>query len=135
MAGEDLDDYYAVGNEATRLTRSMRGRLEFLRTQDLIRRFLPRPPSQIVDVGGGTGVHASWLAKDGYQVHVVDPVARHVESAKVLDGVTGEIGDARVLSQATDSIDAVLILGPLYHLAEVSGRKLALNECHCDPPP
>lgn len=82
-----------------------------------------------MDVGGDTGIHAHWLAQDGYQVHVVDPVPKHVESANALDGVTAEVGDARHLSAATNSIDAVLLLGPLYHLAEAKDRQLALIEC------
>jgi hypothetical protein len=32
-------------------------------------------------VGGGPGVPARWLAADGYRVHLVDPVERHVAQA------------------------------------------------------
>ncbi|MFD4119150.1 methyltransferase domain-containing protein [Streptomyces niveus] len=28
----------------------------------------------MLDVGGGTGIHAEWLVKDGYDVALVDPV-------------------------------------------------------------
>lgn len=61
-------------SESTRLTRSPHGRLEYLRTQELLRRTLMPPPARILDVGDGTGVHAQWLAADGYEVHPVDPV-------------------------------------------------------------
>jgi len=130
MTNDELDHHYASGHEATRLIRSMHGRLEFLRTQELVRRFLPSPPARVLDVGGATGIHAQWLANDEYQVHVVDVVAHHVESAASLPGVTAEVGDARKLTSPTDSIDAVLILGPLYHLTEARDRELALRECH-----
>jgi hypothetical protein len=71
----ELEDHYGVDLiEDTRLTRSPHGRLEYLRTQELIRRWLPRPGASVLDVGGGTGVHAAWLASDGHTAHVVDPV-------------------------------------------------------------
>jgi protein-L-isoaspartate O-methyltransferase len=92
----DLEDHYGLDLvEDSRLTRSPHGRLEYLRTQELIRRWLPRPAVSVLDVGGGTGVHAAWLAADGHTVHVVDPVPSHVEAAASLHGVTAEIGDAR----------------------------------------
>ncbi len=108
----------------------MHGRLEFLRTQELIRRFLPPPPASVLDIGGATGIHAQWLANDGYPVHVVDIVDRHIESAATLQGVTAEVGDARALAANADSVNAILLLGPLYHLTEAHDRKRALRECH-----
>lgn len=128
MGAFELDDHYADGAEAGRLTRSMHGRLEFLRTQELVRRFIPPPPAVVLDVGGATGVHAGWLAADGYRVHVVDPVAIHVDTAAALSGVTAEVGDARDLKVPSSSMDAVLLLGPLYHLAQAHDRALALRE-------
>jgi hypothetical protein len=41
--------YYARGREKARLETSCR--LEFLRTQELLARFLPRPPASVLDVG------------------------------------------------------------------------------------
>ena len=128
MTQDKLAKHYAGGQELTRLTRSAHGRLEFLRTQELLRRFLPTPPARVLDVGGATGVHAAWLARDGYEVHVVDPVDHHVESAATLAGVTAEVGDARHLSAAAASVDAVLLFGPLYHLATARDRRTALLE-------
>ena len=129
MSEDDLSAHYAPGTEGSRLTRSAHGRLEYLRTQELVRRFLPSPPARVLDVGGGTGVHARWLVEDGYHVHLVDPVVHHVQAASELDGVSAERGDARDLSAPAGTIDAVLLLGPLYHLAEEHDRQLALREC------
>jgi SAM-dependent methyltransferase len=119
--------YYDEGGEDTRI-RDGRGRLEFLRTQDVLRRVLPPAPATVLDVGGASGVHAEWLAADGYAVHVVDPVPRHVAASAGLPGVTAALGDARALAEADGSYDAVLLLGPLYHLTERAQRVAALRE-------
>ena len=63
--------------EDERLTSTPHGRIGFLRTQQLLRSRLPTAPARIADVGGGTGVHARWLAADGHEVWVVDPVPEH----------------------------------------------------------
>ncbi|QIS19140.1 class I SAM-dependent methyltransferase [Nocardia terpenica] len=128
MASE-LVRHYSIDTEGTRLSRTPHGRLEFLRTQELIRRYLTAP-ARVLDVGGGTGVHAEWLAADGHPVHVVDLVPGHIEAAAMLPGVTAQVGDARRLPVADRGIDAVLLLGPLYHLTESSDRATALAEAH-----
>jgi 2-polyprenyl-3-methyl-5-hydroxy-6-metoxy-1,4-benzoquinol methylase len=78
---DDLCAHYTPGAEASRLTRSAHGRLEYLRTQELVRRYLPPPPARVLDVGGGPGAHARWIAEDGHHVHLVDPIAHHVQAA------------------------------------------------------
>ncbi len=114
--------------EASRLTRSPHGRLELLRTQELLRRELPSGSLQVLDVGGGTGVHAAWLAADGHPVHLVDVIPSHVRAAAALPGVTAEEGDARRLTAQDASVDVVLLLGPLYHLVDAEDRRRALAE-------
>ena len=102
--------------------------LELVRVQEVLRHHLPAAPLQVLDVGGGTGVHARWLAADGHSVHVVDPVPRHVEQAAAIEGVTAELGDARALSAPDESADVVLLFGPLYHLPDAADRRRALTE-------
>ncbi|MEU6348408.1 class I SAM-dependent methyltransferase [Streptomyces sp. NPDC047072] len=125
---EEILAYYARGEEDARLREggAPAGRLEFWRTQDVLRRLLPEAPARILDVGGGSGVHAEWLAADGYEVALVDPVPLHVEQASRLPGVTARLGDARSLDAADASYDVVLMLGPLYHLPEQTDRVRAL---------
>jgi SAM-dependent methyltransferase len=127
---EEILAYYARGNEDARLREggARAGRLEFWRTQDVLRRLLPAPPARVLDVGGGSGVHAEWLARDGYPVELVDPVPLHVDQASRLPGVTARLGDARELSAPDASFDVVLLLGPLYHLPERADRVRALAE-------
>ncbi|MCC9305974.1 methyltransferase domain-containing protein [Kitasatospora sp. RB6PN24] len=119
--------YYAQGQEDGRL-RAGAGRLELLRTQDVLRRLLPPAPARLLDVGGGSGIHAEWLTAAGYQVELVDPVPLHVEQAGRLAGVRARLGDARALDAADDSFDVVLLLGPLYHLTDPADRARALAE-------
>lgn len=124
----DLETHYAAGPaEDSRLARTPHGRLEYLRTRELLRRFLPAQ-ARVLDVGGGTGVHAAWLASDGHPVHLVDVVPAHVAQAATLPGVTAEAGDARHLAAADASYDVVLLFGPLYHLVEAAERAQALAE-------
>jgi ubiquinone/menaquinone biosynthesis C-methylase UbiE len=121
--------YYRDGlREGDRLRLRAHGVLERVRTQELLARLLPAPPAAVLDVGGGTGVHAEWLAQRGYTVQLIDPVAEHVAVAARLPGVTAAVGDARSLPQADASQDAVLLLGPLYHLPERDDRLQALRE-------
>ncbi|ADB30289.1 Methyltransferase type 11 [Kribbella flavida DSM 17836] len=114
--------------EHDRLARSGHGQLEFLRTQELIRRYLPPAPARVLDVGGATGVHARWLAADGYEVELVDPLEEHVAVAAAAGGFTASLGDARELAQADNSVGATLLLGPLYHLVDRADRLQALRE-------
>ncbi|GIE35773.1 methyltransferase [Actinoplanes italicus] len=122
-----ISEYYARGGEVNRLNVG-RGRLEFLRTQDVLRRLLPPAPVRVLDVGGGAGVHARWLTADGYQVRLVDPVPSHVEHAGEIVGVDAVLGDARRLDEPDDFCQATLLLGPLYHLTQRRERVTALRE-------
>jgi len=130
MPDSEIIDHYETIREEYRITAGL-GRLELLRTQEVLRRHLPTPPAAIIDIGGGPGAHAEWLADAGYQVHLVDLTPRHVKqvrSALTSKGVTAEVGDARVLALPSNSFDAALLLGPLYHLTERQDRLQALRE-------
>lgn len=124
--------YYARGEEVERLAGgSPAGPLELARTRELIGRHLPHGPLDILDVGGGPGVHARWLADMGHRVHLVDPMPLHVEqAAAAAPGITAELGDARSLTNQDESVDVVLMLGPLYHLTSREDRLRALAEAH-----
>src|SRR6476619_5016497 len=112
---EDVRRYYDVGEEQDRLDRN---RLEMVRTQELLERFLPPPPAGVLDVGGGPGRYSSWLAGLGYDVTLVDPMPLHVEQASALGGFDARLGDARSLDDPDGSADVVLLMGPLYHLVD-----------------
>ncbi|GAB3645108.1 class I SAM-dependent methyltransferase [Glycomyces tarimensis] len=124
----EIEAYYDRGGERERLRANARGRLEFTRMQQLLRRLLPGPNLDVLDVGGATGVHSEWLAADGHKVTLVDPVASQVAVAARLPGVAAKVGDARELPCESDSFDAVLLMGPLYHLTDREHRVTALRE-------
>jgi ubiquinone/menaquinone biosynthesis C-methylase UbiE len=128
----DIGGYYGLGHERDRL-REPGGRLEFVRTQELLSRFLPAPPAIVLDVGGGSGAHAVPLAAAGFEVELLDPVELHVEQALLSAReqrvrLRARVGDARRLPQLDASVDAVLLLGPLYHLTDRDARLTALRE-------
>jgi len=128
--------YYDQADEASRLSGGW-FQLEQARTRELILRHLPTAPATIIDAGGGAGVYACWLAALGYQVHLLDPVPKHVEQARTASAqqsqhplASAEVGDARHLPYADNSADAFLLLGPLYHLVEKEDRLACLREAH-----
>jgi len=130
--GAALRSYYERGRERERLS-DARGTLEFTRTTEIVLRRLPAAPSVVADIGGGPGRYALWLASLGYQVEHRDLMALHVEQLVAdMAGATGirtAVGDARDLDLPDASVDAVLLLGPLYHLADRGDRVRALREC------
>jgi ubiquinone/menaquinone biosynthesis C-methylase UbiE len=130
----DMVCHYEGGAELDRLTLGT-GPLELARTQELLVRHLPVPPATILDVGGGTGTYACLLASRGYQVHLIDPIPLHVREAQTASQrqpahpiASIALGDARHLSWPDETADAVLLLGPLYHLTEREDRRKVLQE-------
>jgi ubiquinone/menaquinone biosynthesis C-methylase UbiE len=129
----DVAAHYELGHEADRL--DTWGRLERERTMALLERHLPPAPARVLDVGGGPGAYAVRLARAGYKVHLVDPVELHVAQAREASAAQpdaplagAEIADARGLDAPDASVDAVLLLGPLYHLPDAGDRRRALSE-------
>lgn len=129
----DIEAFYAQGGEQARLDQGYFP-LECARTREIVLRHLPPPPAVVLDVGGAAGAYALWLAARGYEVHLVDPVPLHVEQATRASGesdhplASASVGDARALASLDASADAVLLLGPLYHLIEREDRLRALRE-------
>lgn len=129
----DIKAHYESGVEKNRLIKDTE-RLEFHRTKQIISRYLPKKPATILDIGGGPGVYASWLAEVGHIVHLIDPIPLHVTQARERMEQTGiplasiSLGDARALEFPNEYADVVLMLGPLYHITEKEQRLTALAE-------
>ena len=128
-----LADYNA-GIERNRLRNGF-GLLEFARTKELLLEFLPKSPAVIYDIGGGYGEYAWWLASLGYTVHLLDIAETNIrlsaELAAEYPGVSlcaAEVCDARSVDRPDASADAVLLMGPLYHIPEKAERIAAIRE-------
>jgi S-adenosylmethionine-dependent methyltransferase len=137
MTQDSVRDYYAAfgENEWQRLTWP-EGAIEFAVTTHALQKHLPRS-GRILDIGGGPGRYSIWLAQRGYRVVLADL------SPNLLDIARARIAEAGVQSQVEEvitanvcdlsrfgdeSFDAVLCLGPFYHLVEPSDREKAANE-------
>ncbi len=131
--GPAMQAYYGRDLERDRLATGV-GRVELIRTIEVVGRTLPEPPATVADIGGGPGRYTDWLVAAGYSVIHRDVVAHHVEQVLDRHGrgvdavVDAAVGDAMALDLDDGSVDAVLLLGPLYHLATRADRLTALGE-------
>ena len=112
-----------------------RHQIEFDMTWRYLDRYLPATGS-ILEIGAATGKYTVGLAQRGYRVTAVDI------SSKLLDMCRANLAKASVEqfveiieadARHLDAIhkhdyDAVLLMGPLYHLFTESARKEALQE-------
>ncbi len=129
----DVRDFYQreLEHEDARLTRHQ---LEFEITWRYLMRHLP-PGGKILEVGAATGRYTLELARAGHPVTAVDLTPalldfnrQRIEAAG-LGGVRFIAADARDLSAVTEQdYDAVLLMGPLYHLVVEGDRQLALQQ-------
>jgi ubiquinone/menaquinone biosynthesis C-methylase UbiE len=129
-------EQYAGYDEDRRLEGAF-GSLEKILTQELVNRFLPAGPINLMDVGGATGAYSFWLAGLGHRVHLVDIVPHHIQAAARKMRQPGvpavaslSVGDARHLNFPDSFADVILCHGPLYHLVARSDRLQALSEAH-----
>ncbi len=137
-----IDDVSDIRSFYDRNVENEHGRLERHPIErDVTWRFLDRylPSSgKILDIGAATGVYTIPLAKKGFSVTAVDFSPNLIETCRdrirelgLKNKVTCLVSDARNLSQVTDTdFDAVLLMGPLYHLVEEEDRKTALKEVY-----
>jgi SAM-dependent methyltransferase len=81
---------------------TLRGRVRTYVISCHLRDHLPRPPAALVDVGGGAGNQSIPLARDGYQVTIVDPSAAMLARAQArLAAEPGEVARRVRLVQAS----------------------------------
>ncbi|HSF85035.1 MAG TPA: class I SAM-dependent methyltransferase [Acidimicrobiia bacterium] len=129
---DEIRRHYAEDFDEDARIRNGLSELELVRTQGILRRHLGSGPLRIADVGGATGVHSEWLLEDGHEVVLIEPVPEQVDRAKERLGsqerFTATVGNALALPLESDSCDAVLLMGPLYHLVERSDRVAAFGE-------
>jgi SAM-dependent methyltransferase len=125
--------HYEQFDEDGRLWEPGLGDLTRLRTWDIFDRHLP-PAGRVADIGGGPGTHAAYLARQGHDVVMFDPVPRHVDAAAARSAAqpaapfTAKLAEARQIPLDDSTVDTVVLMGPLYHLGERDERLAALRE-------
>lgn len=132
LISRNIEAFYNKASEETRLDKGM-GVFEFERIKSLIEKYIPSPSSTIIDVGGGTGKYSEWLAKKGHQVHLVEPVAKHIKLAqnranRSKDKFSVQQGESRKLKFQNNFANLIILHGPLYHLQKKEDRDLTISE-------
>ncbi len=90
---------------------------------------------KVLDVGGGPGRYALYLAEKGCEETLFDLSAGNIELAKQKASEHGVsiktfVGDAREVDAIVDGeFDHVLLMGPLYHLLEEADRVQTVEAC------
>lgn len=133
---DDIRDIAAYYDSASEIEHSRleRHQLEYDVTWRYLNHYLPARGA-ILEIGAATGRYTLELAKRGYAVTAVDLSATLIEQNKRIitregleKNVRFVVADARDLSQVAEKeFDAVLLMGPLYHLVEEADRKEALR--------
>ena len=134
MSQELVERYYS--NQVQREWERMeRHKTEFAVTRRVLTEWLPPAPAKLLDCGCGPGRYSVWLAGQGYQVTLFDLSG---ENLRFAEGKFAEAGLAQhrtVQGSAADlsafageQFDAVLLMGPLYHLVEERDRHAAVSE-------
>jgi S-adenosylmethionine-dependent methyltransferase len=129
-----IETYYDSGPEIE-WRRLERHRTEFAETMLALREYLPDAPATILDIGGGPGRYAIALTQLRHAVTLLDLSQANLAFAQNKAQEAGVelaayvYGNALDLSQfPSESYDAVLLMGPLYHLLEAEKRERAIQE-------
>jgi len=132
LISRNIELFYTKASEETRLNKGM-GVFEFERVKTLIEKYTPNSSSKIVDIGGGTGKYSEWLAEKGHQVHLVEPVSKHLKIAqnranKLKNKFSVRLGESRKLEFPNNYANLIILHGPLYHLQNEEDRNLTIQE-------
>ena len=138
MTKDTVRAYYASFGEREwqRLTNPDDGTVEFALTKQLLATYLP-PSGRLLDLGGGPGRYTIWLAERGYQVVLADlsPELLAIARTQIVAADVDHQVEAIVEADACDlsrwpsaSFDAVVCLGPFYHLPDPADRMRAAQE-------
>jgi SAM-dependent methyltransferase len=138
MSRDDVRAYYDQFGERewARLERPEDGALEFAIHCRAIAAHLPQG-ARVLDIGGGPGRYALWLAERGHRVVLADlsPELLAIARERVAGSAAGTLVEEIVVADACDlsrwaagSFDAALALGPFYHLPVPADRERAAAE-------
>ncbi len=130
---ENVRQFYdeSVNDEWERLDRH---KVEFELSKRFMNRYI-KPNDKVLDLGGGPGRYAVYLAERGCDVTLADLSQKNVDfglakAAELGLPLKGLQVDSRDLSAVEDQqYDAVLCMGPMYHLKSESDREKTIREC------
>lgn len=127
----NIEEFYQQFDEDNRLCHSYASSIEYITTMHFIHKFIEKG-ANILELGAATGAYTIPLAKDGYIMSAIEPVEKHLillkEKAKAIP-IQIHAGSATHLEDFVDeSFDAVLCMGPLYHLDSEKEREQCIKE-------
>ena len=134
---DDISDIAALYDQGVEREdeRLERHQLEYDLTWRFLTHYLP-PSGSILEIGAATGRYTAGLCKLGYSVTAVDLSAallarcrERLAAEGLLDRAQLVVADARDLQAVPGTgFDAVLLMGPLYHLVFQEDRIQALRQ-------
>ena len=128
-------EFYEQYDEDSRLKMDNARKIEFIITTDILNQHI-KPHYRILELGAGTGTYSFYYAERGNHVTATDLVPKHVKIIKQkLIEKDNEIKLAVKIANAidlslfkTESFDAVICLGPMYHLTDEADRIRCIQE-------
>lgn len=129
---EQICRTYELFDEDSRLNCSKAARVEFLTNSRCIEQYL-KPGARILDVGAGAGEYSLYFARKGFEVCALELAEANIRAFRKKlrpeDRIELIQGNAVDLSRyPSDSFDAVLLFGPLYHLHKQEDRQRCIVE-------
>jgi len=110
--------------------------VEFGVTLRWLKRFAKRG-DVVAEIGVGGGHYTEFLARAGCRLHLVDISLRLLDGVQerlkqqgLADHIVGyhHVSGTKLVGLPSDSVDLVLLMGPLYHLRELPDRRRSVQE-------
>lgn len=134
MMSDVVKQYYDENSEYEweRLNRPY-SMIEFQSTMYLIEKYFPKVGA-ICDIGAGPGRYSVELLQRGYRVTLVELSANELELARAKISELGLVAEDLICEDARnlqclpdDAYDAILLMGPMYHLLDRGERMEVLQ--------
>jgi len=127
--------HYDLHEDAERARLEQFCPVEYSITQRYLNRYVPER-CEVAEIGVGVGHYSELLARRGCRLDLVDVSGRLLEAAEERLSAAGLAGHIASMHQASatdlpladSSADAILLMGPLYHLRDFDDRKKAVEE-------
>lgn len=131
---KEIEDFYDFQyDEWSRLDRH---KIEFDITKKYLDAYISESGLSIIDIGGGPGRYAFYLAQKGHCVTLVDLSSKNItvamEKSLELGLPLAECvqGNALHLEMFQQVYDVVMLMGPLYHLTRLEERQNAVQQAY-----